>query len=229
MKTSARGIALIREFEGFSEVAYADVVNVWTIGYGFTKGVKPGDKMTRQQADERLAEELREYEEGIEQACSAPLNQNQFDALACFTWNVGIGGMKKSSVVRAHNRGDTEAAARAFSLWNKAGGKVYPGLVRRRAAEAALYLEPVGEVQAMPQAVEAEKPMSASTINRASVIAGGTAAAASVSEVLNAVNSVKDGVEGLGPWLVPALLAAVVGLCGYIVWQRFGMRRSGQA
>ena len=97
--------------------------------------------------------------------------------------------MQRSSVIKAHRRGDYQAAARAFGLWTKAGGKVWPGLTRRRAAEAALYLEPMpddvsdpveGPAQAMPQVVEPERPMAASTINRAGVVAGGTAAVATV-------------------------------------------------
>lgn len=237
MKTSPRGIALIKQFEGFRSAAYQDVAGVWTIGYGFTKGVQPGDRMTRAQADQRLADELHTYEAAVAAAAGA-CNQNQFDALVCFAWNVGAAGMRGSSVIKAHRRGDHEAAARAFGLWNKSAGKVWPGLTRRRAAEAALYLEPVaddvsdpleGPAQAMPQVVEPERPMAASTINRAGVVAGGTAAVATVAETVSTVSSVKRGVEDLGSWLVPLLLLAVVGLCGYIVWERVKQRRGGWA
>lgn len=237
MKTSSRGISLIKQFEGFRSAAYQDVAGVWTIGYGFTHGVQAGDQMTRAQADQRLAEELRAYEAAVRAAAGA-CNQNQFDALVCFAWNVGVAGMRGSSVIKAHRRGDFDAAARAFGLWNKAGGKIWPGLTRRRAAEAALYLEPVPDdvsdpveapAQPMPQAVEPERPMSASSINRAGVVAGGTAAVATVAETVSTVTSVKRGVEDLGSWLVPVLLLAVVGLCGYIVWERVKQRRGGWA
>ena len=236
MKTSAHGVKLITEFEGFRATAYQDVVGVWTIGYGFTKGVKQGDKITRTQADARLREELTEYERGVLRACKVEPNQNQFDALVCFAFNVGVAGMAKSSVIKAHNREDYQAAARAFGLWVKAGGKQWPGLVRRRAAEAALYLEPIpddvsdpmdGPIEEMPQAVEPERSMMKSEINRASLAAGGTTALAAVAETVNTVNSVKYGVEGLGAWLVPLLLVFVVGLIGYIVWQRVLQRRGG--
>lgn len=133
--------------------------------------------------------------------------------------------MAGSSVIKAHNRGDHQAAARAFSLWNKAGGKVWPGLTRRRAAEAALYLS--GEPVEMPQAVEPERPMTASTINRAGVVAGGTAAVATVAETARTVADVKYSAQSLGDWLVPVLLLAVVGLCAYIVWERVKVRREG--
>ena len=238
MKTSARGLDLIKQFEGFRTNAYQDVVNVWTIGYGFTKGVKKGDKITRAEADVRLRTELRTYEEGVLKACKVQPNQNQFDALVCFAFNVGVGGMSKSSVIKAHNRGDFQAAARAYSLWNKAGGKVWPGLTRRRAAEAALYLEPVpdeviepveGPVDDMPQAVDEERPMTASTINRASVVAGGTAAVATVAETARTVAEVKNTTAELGDWLVPILLVVVVALCGFVILERVKQRRGGWA
>jgi lysozyme len=116
-------------------------------------------------------------------------------------------------------------------LWNKSGGVVYAGLTRRRAAEAALYLTPVAaeerEQPEMPQTVDHERPMTASTINRASVVAGGTATVAAVSETVQTVNGLKHGVSELGDWLVPALLVAVVVLAGYIVWERIKMRQQG--
>lgn len=236
MKISRRGIALIAEFEGFRSTAYEDIAvpGLWTIGYGFTRGVRPGHTMTREQADERLRAEIAEYEAGVMRACKVPPNQNQFDALCSFAWNVGVSGMAGSSVIRAHNRGDQQAAARAFALWNKAGGRVWPGLTRRRAAEAALYLEPIyapseGPVVDMPQAIDPERPMAASEINRAGVAAGGTAALAAVAEATRTVADVRWSLASLGEWLVPVLLIAVAGICGYVVWQRWRQRRDGWA
>ena len=231
MRTNKKGVALIIEYEGFRSEAYIPVPgDVPTIGFGFTRGVQMGDRMTRSEAAERLKRELIEYENGVAAACTRTPNENEFSALVSFAYNVGVGGLRKSSVLKAHNRGDKQAAARAFALWNKSGGKVYAGLTRRRAAEAALYLEPVAidEVM-MPQPIDSEKPMPASTINRASVVAGGTATVAAVSETINAVNEVKYGVAGLGDWLVPALLVAVVALAGYIVWERLKQRKGGWA
>ena len=227
MKTSPQGIALIREFEGFRAEAYRDPVGIWTIGYGFTKGVRQGDTMTREQADQRLRVELADYEAGVLRATGGNLTQAQFDALVSFAWNVGVNGMAGSSVIKAHVRGDHQAAARAFALWNKAGGKVWPGLTRRRAAEAALYLREEEGPQPMPQAVEPERPMAASSINRAGVVAGGTAAVATVAETARTVADVKYSAQSLGDWLVPVLLLAVVALCGYIVWERVKQRREG--
>lgn len=231
MKTSNRGIELLIKFEGFRGEAYRDVVGVVTIGFGFTSGVKMGDKMTLAEARDRLKREIVEYEQGVLAACTRKPNQNQFDALVCFAFNVGVAGFRKSSVLKAHNRGDYQAAARAFSLWSKAGGKTWPGLVRRRAAEAALYMEPTEpeavEEPEMPQAVEPERPMTSSTINRASVAAGTTATLAAAGEALQTVQGVRYGLQGLEGWIVPALLVVVVALCGYIVWERVNARRQG--
>ena len=254
MKISPRGLALIKEFEGFRGKAYLCPAGVPTIGYGSTKGVtmddvRRGRTITRAQAEKLLIEHLEEYERGVEAACKVEPNQNQFDALVSFAYNVGVAAMRGSSVIKAHNRSDFNAAARAFGLWTKArvNGKLteLPGLVRRRAAEAALYLEPVAKAPTaaptdaqdapteatvdMPQAVEPERPMTQSHINRASVIAGGTAAAATVAETLQTANSIKYGAQSLGDWLVPLLLITVVALCGYIVWERYKQRKEGRA
>ncbi len=225
MVTSERGIALIEEFEGFRAQAYRDPVGIWTIGYGFTRGVRAGDTMTREQADARLRQELGEYEAGVARATGGRATQAQFDALVSFAFNVGVEGMAASSAVRAHNRGDHQAAARAFALWNKAGGKAWPGLTRRRAAEAALYL---GDAPAgMPQAVEPERAMAESTINRAGVAAGSTAAVAAIAETARAVSDIKASADSLGDWLQPLLMVAVVALCAYIVRERIRVRREG--
>ena len=239
---SARGRAIIKQFEGFRADAYQDVVGVWTIGYGFTRGVKPGQHMTLQQAEARLITELLGYEQAVLGACILEPNQNQLDAMCSLAWNIGIAGFLKSTVLKCHNRGDTQSASRAFGLWNKAGGREWAGLTRRRAAEAALYLEPVPgvvqrivegaipsaeaskvppPVQAMPQQVDPESSMSGSAINRAATVAGTTAA------TVGAVSQIKTSVGELQSWLVPMLCLAVVGLAGYIVWQRWQQRKKG--
>ena len=230
MKTSNRGLSLIVQFEGFRPDAYLVPVGIPTIGFGFIRGVKMGDKMTLAEARDRLKREIVEYEQGVLAACTRQPNQNQFDAFVCFAFNVGVAGFKKSSVLKAHNRGDYQAAARAFGLWVKAGGKTWPGLVRRRSAEASLYLDPIDQEDIeMPQKIEPERSMASSEINRASVVAGSTATLAAVSETVDAINSVKHGVHGLGDWLVPVLLLAVAGLCGYVIWQRLLQRSGGWA
>lgn len=238
MKTSQRGIELIKEFEGFVGHAYQDPVGIWTIGYGFIKGVSAGDTISKEQAETRLKIELRVYETAVMEATDGNASQNEFDALVCFAFNVGVAGMKKSSVIKAHNRGDKIAASRAFGLWNKAGGKVFAGLTRRRRAEANLYLETEGR-DLMPQGVDPESRMAGSTINRAATLIGGASVLGSVSSVTetlqtvsiaaDSVSQVKDSAVNLGALLVPALLLAVAALAGYIVWQRWKQRNEGWA
>jgi lysozyme len=240
MKISERGLALIQEFEGFRGKAYLCPAGVPTIGWGTTKGVthddvKRGRTITKAQALKLLKQDLANYEAGVLDALTLEPNQHQFDSCVSMAYNIGVAGFKTSSVCKAHNRGDFQAAARAFALWNKAtvnGKKVaLAGLTRRRAAEAALYLEPMPNEapEPMPQAVEPERPMEQSQIVRASAVAGGTAAVATVAETVNTMNSVKAGVEGLGAWLVPILLIVTIGAVGYSVWQRYKQREGGWA
>lgn len=246
MKLSTKGRALLKSFEGFRADAYIPVPgDRATIGYGFTDGVNLGQHMTRAQADARLITELRPYEQAVLSACTLEPNQNQFDALVCLCFNIGIGGFRKSTVLKAHNRGDLQSAARAFGLWNKSSGVVYPGLTRRRAAESALYLEPVSGEEGepaddpMPQSIDAETPMRASTINKASVIAGTTTAVATGAQVVNTFADMGDSVTRAGDsvaklWTFQELLPIALGvmvvcLCGYIIWQRFGQRVKGWA
>jgi lysozyme len=214
----------------------------WTIGWGFTLGVAEGQRMTMAHADARLAVEMQEYISGVVAALTDLPNENELAAMVVLAWNIGVTRFRKSTVVRAHNRGDKPAAARAFRLWNRAQGEVSPGLETRRAAEAALYLKPVAGVAPAPvlgggmepeevlaQAVDSERPMTASTINRAGVVAGGTATVATVSEVVNTVQDLKTGVEGLQDWLVPMLLIVTTAAVGYIVWERVKQRAGGWA
>lgn len=240
MKTSQRGLSLIKEFEGFKGKAYLCPAGVPTIGYGTTRGVTRDDvtrgrTITRAQAEKLLMADLQDFEDGVDAALVQPPTQHQFDACVSMAYNIGVAGFRGSSVARAHNRGDFQAAARAFALWNKAtvNGKKQelPGLTRRRAAEAALYLEPMPHEKAepMPQAVEPERPMEQSQIVRGATVAGGTAALATVAEVVNITNDIKEGVSGMGEWLVPLLLVAVIALCGFIVWERVTQRKKGWA
>lgn len=236
MKLSIRGIAELKRLEGFRAEAYIPIPgDVPTIGYGFTKGVKLGDTITEDQAHARLLRELEVYEIAVETALTVPANQNQFDSFVIFCFNIGITGFAKSTVVKAHNRGDTAAAARAFALWNKSGGRVIPGLVRRRAMESALYLEPMpGEAWPAlgtidpPQTIDPPNTMTGSSMNRASAIGAGTAALAAGADVANTVTGFKSSLEGLGTWLVPVLLGITICACAWLVWERVKLRKEGR-
>lgn len=142
MKISNTGDELICDFEGLRLNSYPDPGTggePFTVGYGHTKGVKPGMKITVAQALEFLRQDVAEFENAIAFLVKVPLNQNQFDALICFTFNVGIGAVKSSTLLKKLNQKDYTEAASQFLRWNKAGGKVMPGLTRRREAEKKLF------------------------------------------------------------------------------------------
>lgn len=139
---NAAGLELLKRFEGWRSKAYPDPAtgsDPWTIGYGFTKDVRPGDVMTLQQGDDRLQYEVEHFEQGV-YAITEQANENQMAALTCLAYNIGLGNFKTSSVLKFHNLGDLPAAANAFLMWDKANGHTMTGLVRRRAAERALYV-----------------------------------------------------------------------------------------
>lgn len=140
MKISAEGIALIKKFEGCELVSYQDSVGVWTIGYGHTKGVKEGMEINKQEADDMLMHELTEYEGYINDYVKVPLSQSQFDALVAWVYNLGPTNLKSSTLLKELNAGNYEEAPNQIKRWNKAGGEVLKGLVRRREAEALLFV-----------------------------------------------------------------------------------------
>ena len=137
MKTSDKGIALIKSFEGCRLTAYLCPAGVWTIGYGHTAGVAKGQAITQEQAEAYLKEDLTKYE-GYVTATGLALNQNQFDALVSFTYNCGNSNLKKLISNRT-----LDQIAEAILLYNKSNGTVLEGLVRRRAAERDLFLTEV--------------------------------------------------------------------------------------
>ena len=139
MKISEEGKSLIKKFEGCELEAYYDAVNVLTIAYGRTKGVKAGDTCTQEQADAWLEHELEEYGGYVNDAVKVPLNQNQFDALVAWTYNLGPTNLNSSSMLAVLNENKLEEVPTQMRRWNKAGGKVLPGLERRRLAESLLF------------------------------------------------------------------------------------------
>jgi lysozyme len=145
MKMNDMGIALICEFEGCRTEAYQDAVGVWTIGYGHTSvvglpSVGPAATVTRGEAVEILMRDLETFCAGVKSAITATLNDNQFSALVSFAYNVGLGNFRGSSVLKSVNAYHFDQVPADLALWVRAGGKVLPGLIRRRAAEAALFL-----------------------------------------------------------------------------------------
>ena len=143
MHTSEKGLALIRQFEGLRLLAYKCAAGVWTIGYGSTAGVKPGQSITKERAEELLREDVSRFEAAVSRLVTVPLSQGQFDALVAFAFNCGEGALERSTLLRLLNAGQYAEAALQFGRWVKGGGKELPGLVRRRAAERALFEESV--------------------------------------------------------------------------------------
>ena len=140
MKTSAEGLALIKKFEGLELTAYKCAAGVWTIGYGHTKDVQEGDEWSEAHADHMLEVELEEFEEYINDNVTVALSQNQFDALVSWVYNLGPANLKASTMLKVLNSGDYEGVPAQIQRWNKAGGKVLEGLIRRRKAEALLFI-----------------------------------------------------------------------------------------
>ena len=139
MQISKAGLDLIKQFEGLYLNAYRCPAGVPTIGYGHTAGVAMGQTITQQQADDYLRRDVRQFARAVARLVTVPLTQGQFDALVSFAFNLGEGALAQSTLLRLLNAGDYAGAAAQFDRWNKAGGRVLPGLVRRRAAERALF------------------------------------------------------------------------------------------
>lgn len=247
MKVSPKGRDLIAEFEGLRLAAYLCPAGVWTIGYGHTRGVKPGDTLdSATHAKILLDEDLAEWAADVELALGgANTTQHEFDAMTSLAFNVGVPGFKGSTVLRLHKAGDHQGAARAFGLWNKAtvNGKLVemPGLTRRRAAEAALYLTPdpltVTEDAPplpMPQEVKPEKSAASSK----TVIAGGVsvaAGAASVADqidqitpIITSITTAGTSLQGLLKLGGLALSVVALGAVAFMLFRYVQKRRRGE-
>lgn len=139
MRTSDKGVDLIKEHEGFRAKAYRCPAGVWTIGYGHTKDVRPGQMITREEGEIFLREDLKIAENAVNRECSG-LNQNQFDALVSFVFNCGEGNFKRSTLLKCVKANPRNPNIRyEFSKWVKSKGVSLPGLIRRRREEADLY------------------------------------------------------------------------------------------
>ena len=144
-RLGAEGIALIKLFEGLELAAYQDGAGIWTIGYGTTKGVYQGMMIDEGTAEDWLRRDVELAEAAIRRNVTVSIHQNQFDAMISFIYNVGIGGFKRSTMLKRLNRGDDHGAAEALEWFNKIRNpetgklRVSNGLKRRRAAERKLF------------------------------------------------------------------------------------------
>jgi lysozyme len=147
MKLGEEGLNLIKVSEGLSLKAYVCPAGVLTIGYGHTKGVRFGDVISVEKAHQLLLEDVIWAEDAVNRSVKVELNQNQFDALVSFTFNLGEANLKKSTLLRLLNVGSYPEAAEEFLRWNRAGGVILRGLTKRRVAERKLFLTPMEHVE----------------------------------------------------------------------------------
>lgn len=232
-------VALIAEAEGCRLNAYRCPAGVPTIGWGHTEGVRMGDTCTQHQADLWLVTDLQQRTARVEEMCRRRPTRNELGALVSLAYNVGEAGLRASTVLRQHNAGNTQAAARAFALWNKArvNGALttLPGLTARRAREAALYLTPdVYPDEPLPQAVESESSLAASPIARGGTVAAGVGVLEAVRQAGDSVGGLKPAMEAIRAtlvdtlglpveWLLPAVLVGA----GIVVVRWRWLQRSG--
>lgn len=222
----------VKRYEGFSLKSYRCPAGVWTIGHGVTgPDIVGGMVWTREQCEARFALEMRRYLARTQELLPPGLNDNQIAALTSFAYNVGVGGLANSTLLKFVRAGKFPEASREFLKWNKAtvGGKkvVLNGLTARRVAEAELFLKAEGEAPApIPQAVEygGMKPLDESkTISAAqkgtavAATAGVLGVLADVQTVSTQIHAITDSFPAL-PWQIAAgaLLITVV----YMVWRR---------
>jgi lysozyme len=143
MKTSDKGIEQIKSFEGFRAMPYQDIVGKWTVGYGHLMvagdGCVEGSPITMGQATELLRKDLHTAEEAVN-ACGVELEQNEFDALVSFVYNLGVDAFQRSTLLKLIKSGNKLAASGEFPKWSMAGGKEVPGILKRRHAEQDCFL-----------------------------------------------------------------------------------------
>lgn len=141
MKYSKKGLQLTEGFESCKLKAYQDSKGVWTIGYGHTGNVLPGMTCTQAQAEAWLLMDIAWAEREVNRLVKVPLSQGEFDALVDFVFNCGAGNFQHSTLLELLNHNDYVKAATEFEKWDRCGGVELPGLLRRRKAEAAEFLQ----------------------------------------------------------------------------------------
>ena len=141
MRCSQDGLELIKKFDGCKLKSYKCSAGVWTIGYGHTEGIKEGDIITSEEAEKLLRADVFKFERYVEDEVKVELEQNQFDALVAWTFNLGVGNLRSSTMLKELNNSKFDKVPSEMKRWNKAGGKTLDGLIRRREAESLLFNE----------------------------------------------------------------------------------------
>lgn len=239
MKTSDRGIAFIKRWEGVRLRAYQCSAGVWTIGVGHTAAMgepKPVDgmKITESEADAILRRDLAAIEKDVASCLNVVVSQRQFDVLVSFVFNVGIGAFRKSTLLKKLNAGEYEAVPSELMKWTRAGGKVVQGLVNRRKAEADYWRgapsdqNPTGD---MPQAVDPPRKMRQSKEGNAALLAGGAASLSAANDAARQIKETGDNLTSLldllksPTFLALILIAIAAGAIWY--WRKQRMDKDG--
>ena len=230
MKTSDKGVSLIKAHEGKRLSSYLCPGGVWTIGYGHTTAaghptVVPGMRITEREAEDILRRDLSRFEDRVNKLVKVPLTQGQFDALVSFDFNTGA--LHSSSLLKKLNAGEYGRVPAQLMRWTKGGGRELPGLVRRRRDEAELWraLDP-GATGGKADVAVVDKPqppktMAQSKTGNTAIVTGVVGTIAPINEAIKATRETVDGASGLmaaGPWV----LLAVVLIAGaaFIWWDR---------
>ena len=232
------GIELIKRFEGLHKVqpdstvsAYRCSAGVWTIGWGSTKGVRSGQKITVAEAEEKLRDDLKTAESAIKQYVSVPLTQGQYDALVSFIFNLGAGNFRSSTLLKRLNRGLYDDVPEQLMRWNKArvDGKltVLRGLTRRRAAEAAIFSRdaklPADE--GGPKSVQKISQSAPKPLTKSKTMAG-----AGIAGAATALGEITPQIEGLVPYsesMKTIFLLCAIGGIALAAYSRFKDHKEG--
>lgn len=212
---------LVKNWEQLRLIAYKPTPNdVWTIGWGHTKDVTEGMTITADQAEQFFREDVSGAENAVNTLVKVKLNQNQYDALVDFVFNLGYGNFAHSTLLRKLNAGDYQGAADEFPKWDHQAGKVLAGLTRRRADERAKFLEAdsAGPAVAMAEGPDPLKILAKSK----EIVAGSGASLVGVSSIVGSLSSNAQVA------LVVGLSVALIAFGGFIIWNRLMARKAGQ-
>ena len=249
MHMSVEGInALLKKFEGCKLKAYRCPANICTIGYGHTSAagapaVMDGMTITQRQADDILRQDLVKYEAAVQGLVTRTLTQHQFDVLVDFAYNAGIGALKSSTLLKKINAGGFDAVPSELMKWTKGGGRVLPGLVRRRQAESAWWASPPSATQTPEQAFEHEqeqrtdpdpvpvRTMADSKQGNAALLTAGIGSLGVVKEIATQAKDASDTADQLAGLFANVNflgMLAVMGLAAAIwYWRKKNMDRDG--
>jgi lysozyme len=231
MQMSQGGIDnLLKTFEGCKLKAYRCPAGVCTIGYGHTSAagapmVNDGMTITQAQADTILRQDLIKYERSVQDLIKVELTQNQFDVLVDFAYNAGVGNLKSSTMLKKINSGDLDAVPVELMKWTKGGGKVLPGLVRRRQAAVAWWTvrqdyahteqEDRAEPDAPPQRTMADSKQGNAALLTAGL--GSVGVAKEIAAQAKDASDVMDQIMGLLHNANFVIMLAIIG-AGAAIW-----------